>query len=254
MWNWISKLEELRAKGLPAALVTVTQVAGSTPRETGAKLIALPNGDFYGTIGGGHLEELALQDARKCIDAGKAQVIKYPLGAKTGQCCGGTVELLFEPICSGPRLYLFGAGHVGQAVCRTLEGTPFQVHVIDERPEWIRELPASAIRHEGEWDDFAPGAIWDARTYVAVMTHRHDLDQEIIEFVARMPARYLGLIGSDSKWERFKQRMTQKGFSESELSRVKCPIGIDLGGGKSPQEVAVSLAAELLKIHYGENS
>jgi xanthine dehydrogenase accessory factor len=163
------------------------------------------------------------------------------------------VDLFFEVIGTGPRLYLFGAGHVGQAVCRTLTGTPFTIHVVDERKEWIRSesIPKDVIRHECEWDAFAEEAEWSAeRTYVAIMTHRHDVDQEIVAFAIKKPARYIGLIGSEAKWGRFQQRLTQRGVLETDLARVKSPIGIDIGG-KAPQEVAISLAGELLGIHYG---
>jgi xanthine dehydrogenase accessory factor len=253
MWNWVSKLEELRSQGHAVVAVTLTQSSGSSPREAGAKMLVVSGGEFFGTIGGGHLEELALADAKKCLEDGITRTIRYPLGAKTGQCCGGVVELLFEAINRGPRLYLFGAGHVGQAVCRAMVGTPFIVHVSDERPEWIqsKELPREVIRHEGEWDELARAARWDEKeTYVAIMTHRHDTDQDIVEYVVQKPARYIGLIGSRSKWERFAQRLSQRGVAASALERVKCPIGLDVGG-KAPQEVAISLAAELLKHYYG---
>ncbi|MGZ3688547.1 MAG: XdhC family protein, partial [Bdellovibrionota bacterium] len=200
-----------------------------------------------------HLEELAITDAKAVLVAAASEIRKYPLGAKTGQCCGGVVELLFEPVNSGPRLYLFGAGHVGQAVCRTLVGTPFTVTVIDERQEWVEssEIPQGTIRFHGEWEDFLDEGIFDAeKTYVAVMTHRHDTDQDIIAKVVKLPARYIGMIGSRGKWARFTQRLTERGFTGADLARVRCPLGLDTGG-KAPQEVAISLASELLKIHYG---
>jgi len=253
MWDWVKKLEELQRFGQPYVIVTVTQCTGSTPRETGAKMLVPASGPFHGTIGGGHLEELALEDARKLLTDGSSKTIRYPLGAKTGQCCGGIVELLFEVMNQGPKLYLFGAGHVGQAVCQTLLGTPFQVHVVDEREEWVNspQIPSQTMRFHGDWDDFVAQVPWtEDKTFVAIMTHRHDLDQEIVADVIRRPARYIGLIGSQSKWERFKQRLRDRGVSDSHLGRVRCPIGLDIGG-KAPQEVAISVASELLKIHYG---
>lgn len=253
MWDWISELEKLRAQNLPFVMVTVSGSSGSTPREIGAKMLVLENGEIRGTIGGGHLEELAIADARKCLEEGASRSIKYPLGAKTGQCCGGVVELLFETVGAGPRLYLFGAGHVGQAVCRTLSGTPFSVHVIDDREEWIGsdQIPSNVKRHHCEWDEFVREARWDdQKTYVAIMTHRHDVDQAIVEDVIERKAKYIGLIGSRGKWERFKQRMEMKKIPEERYARIRCPIGVETGG-KAPQEVAISLAAELLRIHYG---
>jgi xanthine dehydrogenase accessory factor len=219
-------------------------------------MLVLGDGVFFGTIGGGHLEQLAIEDARKCMREGASKNIRYPLGAKTGQCCGGIVELLFEVLNTGPRLYLFGAGHVGQAVCRTLAGTPFAVHLIDERPEWIHSpaVPSEVVRHACEWEDFVETAEWDKeRTYVAIMTFRHDLDEKILEDLLRKKreTRYLGLIGSHSKWERFKQRLTARDITEGALAGVRCPLGLEVGG-KAPQEVAISLSAELLKVHYGK--
>lgn len=252
-WDWIGALGEARRRGRPAVLVTLADAGGSTPRDAGAKMVVYGDGDFAGSIGGGRLEQLATEDARRCLVEGKNRVARYPLGAMAGQCCGGVAHVFFEVLNTGPRLYLFGAGHVGQALCRTLEGTPFRVELVDEREEWIthERLPESVARHAVEWDEFAREARWDAeRVYVAVMTHRHDTDQAILEQVLRRPVRYVGLIGSRGKWARFRQRLSAKGFTEAELARVRCPIGISVGG-KAPQEVAVSVAAELLQVHYG---
>lgn len=255
MWDWITKIAELRREAAPAVLVTITGCSGSTPRELGAKMIVLADGRFFGTIGGGNLENLAIDDARAMLAAGKSgcEGFKYPLGAKTGQCCGGSVEVMMETLNTGPRLYLFGAGHVGQALSRVLEGTPFVVHVVDERAEWIDSagVSAAAIRHRMAWDAFVEEASWSERdVYVAVMTHGHDADQDIIEAVAGRPNRYVGLIGSRGKRERFRKRLEMKDFPGGLFDRVHCPIGLDIGG-KAPQEVAISVAAELLKVHYG---
>lgn len=253
MWNWISKAEELRNQGSPYIITTVTQVTGSTPRETGAKMIVLGNGEFYGTIGGGNLERLVLQDAKESHQKpSPGRVIRYPLGAKTGQCCGGIVEVLFESVNCGPLLYLFGAGHVGQAVCKTLASTSFSVHLIDDREEWRQAdaIPKEIIRHSEDWSEFFESALWDPdKTYAVVMTHRHDLDQEIILALLQKPAKYIGLIGSQAKWQRFRQRLTARGVSPEALKRVRSPIGLPIGG-KAPQEVAISLAAELIQTHY----
>ena len=251
-WNWVQELERCRLAGKPVTLVTVVGCTGSTPRNTGAKMIVFADGTFRGTIGGGHLEELAIRDAGEALAQNEARSIRYPLGAKTGQCCGGIVELLMEPLGNGPKLYLFGAGHVGQAVCRTLAGTPFEVHLIDEREAWLNApgLPEDTIKHPEGWEDFLDRAPFDdEKTFVAIMTHRHDDDEAIVARVVRQPAAYLGLIGSGPKWERFRQRLSLRGTPRELLDRVKCPIGLDLGG-KAPQEIAISLAAEVLGAYY----
>jgi xanthine dehydrogenase accessory factor len=250
--RWLSQLEALRRAGRPFALVTVTSAQGSTPREVGAKMLVPECGPFQGTIGGGQLERQVLEDARSCLANGVARSFHYPLGPKTGQCCGGVMEILVEPLGTEPRLYLFGAGHVGQALCHVLDDTPFTVELVDEREEWVNapSLPSSVLRHAGPWEDFVARAPFhERRTYVAVMTHQHDLDLEIVADLLRRPAAYLGLIGSEAKWDRFRMRLTSRGYAEAELARVRCPVGLPLGG-KSPKEVAVSIAAELLQRHH----
>ena len=252
MWDWIAKASELKQLGRGFVSVTVAGSSGSAPREIGAKMLVEADGVFHGTIGGGHLEELALQEAASVMSSELGRLTRYPLSAKAGQCCGGTVDLFFEVFGVGPKLYLFGAGHVGQAVARALSGTAFQVHLIDERSEWLNHpaLPSAVVKHGEGWDFFIEKALWSkTKTYAAVMTHRHDTDQDIIEKLICQPAKYIGLIGSKAKWNRFEQRLLAKGANQELLARVECPMGIALGG-KAPAEIALSLGARILQMHY----
>jgi xanthine dehydrogenase accessory factor len=251
MWDWISKLDELRRRDQLAVLVTVTKSSGSTPRKQGAKMIVLPDGSFHGTIGGGAVEQHALEEARVCLRELHSAATAIPLREK-GEfpACGGTMELYMEVINHNPALYLFGAGHIGQALCRVLEGTPFRIHLVDERDAWINAagLPSSTIRHQCHYSEFIEKAIWcDKRSYATIMTFNGALDQQILEEVLPHPSRYVGMIGSKSKWSRIKKNLEGLG---SDLSRVRCPIGHD-NGGASPQEIAISIASQLLFTHYG---
>lgn len=253
-WDWLGKLSELRASHTPAVLVTVTNIKGSVPRAPGAKMIVLGGGEFFGTIGGGRLEQLAIEEAQQCLNGGPStRNASYPLAAKAGQCCGGSVEVFMEAVNVSPTLYIYGAGHVGQALARAMLGTPFDVHVIDPRAQWLGKLPSGVVAHEAEWEDFNDDAVWSgARTYVAVMTHRHDDDEAIIADVLKRDTHYVGLIGSKNKWARFRERLGDRGTSVVDLDRVHCPIGVDLGGGKEPQTVAISIAAQLLQTHFAD--
>ncbi|MCC6806818.1 MAG: xanthine dehydrogenase accessory protein XdhC [Deltaproteobacteria bacterium] len=246
-WNWIDKLAELDRADVGHALVTITHVDGSAPREPGAKIIVTDDA-FYGTVGGGHLEALVLADARAAIATRASTKARYPLGAKAGQCCGGVVEVFIEVLGSAPVLHVFGAGHVAQALMRVLSGTRFKVHVVDEREEWLAHLPPGAVAHDEPWERYVAAMRCDAqRAYAIVMTHRHDLDEDIVFALCRKPLRYLGLIGSRTKWKRFAHRLELRGASPAEIARVTCPIGIALAG-KAPQEVAISAAAQLLEL------
>ena len=244
-------LAEIEAQSQSAALITVIRAKGSTPRAPGARMIVMADGRIHGTIGGGRLEQLAREAALEAIASGEAAIREFPLGAKAGQCCGGYMELFIEPLNHGPRLFLFGAGHVGQALCQVLDGTPFIVHLIDPRQEWIEhpDLPSGIQRHHCEWFDFNAEASFRDDGFIAVMSHLHDIDQAIIEDVVGRPARYIGLIGSQTKWRRFRKRLEAKGLAPETLDRVHCPIGLNTGG-KAPKEVAISIAAELLQTYY----
>ena len=251
MWDWIAKLDEIRRKGQLAVMVTVTKSNGSTPRKQGAKMIVLADGTFYGTVGGGVVEYYALEEARMCLEDAHSRSTEVPLQQK-GEfpACGGTMELYMEIINNNPSLYLFGAGHIGQSLCQVLEGTPFRTHLIDDREEWINsaEIPTATIRHHCRWSDFIEQANWcDKRTYVAIFTFSGSIDQQILEEVLPHATRYLGMIGSKTKWGRVEKNLTDKGF---DLSAVHCPIGHD-NGGDSPREIAISIASQLLSVYNG---
>ncbi len=215
MWDWISKLQELKNNHTPVACATITQSGGSAPREPGSKILVLENGEFFGSIGGGNLEKLVIEEAINCLKENINKSSTYPLGAKTGQCCGGVVEVFIECLNKGPSLFLFGAGHVGQAVCKVFQGTPFQVHLMDERKEWLEKegIPEDIIKNSSPWPEIVNSTKWcPENSYAVIMTHSHQLDQDILESLLERPMQYLGVIGSDTKWQRFKNRLHEKGY------------------------------------------
>jgi xanthine dehydrogenase accessory factor len=237
----------------PFVLVTVVGTEGAAPREVGAKMVVGPTGLEFGTIGGGTLEATAILEAALVLIENRPLKKRLSLGPDTGQCCGGVVELFYEIYLKSPKLYLFGAGHVGQALCQTLIGTPFDIICVDKRPEWNHAglLPASVKNWVGDFDFFLEQMEFDRElSYFVIMTYDHDLDQKILEEILIRDFHFLGLIGSAQKWHRFKQRLEKKGYSSEQLSAVHCPIGIP-NGGKSPQEVAISIAQQLLQQHHG---
>lgn len=256
--DWIETLSELRSARRAAAMVVVTELAGSGPREAGARmLVALgPSGApelVHGTVGGGSLELQALSHAGELLRTRRAltESVAYPLAEKTGQCCGGKVTLFFETFpWTRRRIAIFGAGHVAQAIAGLHAYLDADLVLIDAREE--REIvPALPARRgfelvcvdapEAEVDTLPPEAL------VLVMTHSHALDLEIVARALRRGFAYLGLIGSERKWARFRERLAQRGFSDAELARVRCPIGLSKHS-KEPSAIALSVAAELSEV------
>ncbi|MBC7792238.1 MAG: xanthine dehydrogenase accessory protein XdhC [Clostridia bacterium] len=256
MWSWADAVHDALASRNPCVLVTLIRCDGSTPRAVGAKMLVDAHGRIGGSIGGGSLEERAVNDARECLADGEAKLVHVKLGPDLGQCCGGAVDVFCEPLNVGPELYIFGAGHVAQALVSVLVSTPFCVHVVDERDEWLNAaaMPTIIFKHNEGWNEVVRVTKWQrTRSYAIVMTHSHDADEEIIRAFAAHEVRFLGLIGSGTKWQRIRKRLEARGIDEGKINRIRCPVGLDIGG-KTPREVAISIAAELLAVHHGRKA
>ncbi|MEM7563891.1 MAG: xanthine dehydrogenase accessory protein XdhC [Pseudomonadota bacterium] len=262
MSKWSEQVNVLQQSGQAAILVSVDSIVGSTPREPGARMIVTEQTQI-GTIGGGNLEFQAAQIARDQLQTGAAaEVRRFPLGAGLGQCCGGLVNLMFERLDEysdwmslareTPQLvlYLFGAGHVGQAIVHVLHPLPIQIKWIDTRDDVLSMPPPTGV--EFICTD-TPESEVDAATASAwflVMTHDHALDQRLAEqILKRDDFDYFGLIGSRAKRRNFETRMARRGINPETFHRMTCPIGIEDIGSKQPAQIAISVAAEILQVY-----
>ncbi len=251
---WIETLSELRTASRPCALVTVTDTSGSAPREPGARMIVTDGRLFWGTIGGGNLEHLAIEHANTLLASGeqRSESVDYPLSEKAGQCCGGRVTLFFETFpWSRRQVTVFGAGHVGPALGGLAGYLRAKVLLIDSRDEAQlqpalpnpRDFEVLFIDSPEEEVDTLPET-----SLVLIMTHSHALDLEILARALRRGTfAYLGLIGSERKWARFAKRLEQRGFTAEQLDRVVCPIGLGQPS-KEPAAIAITVAAQLLGV------
>ncbi len=241
----------LLATGQRGALATVVRVTGSTPQHSGARMLLLPDGSAVGTVGGGAVEQAVLVALRECRDGGKPTLVTFDLGRDLGMCCGGSMELFVEPVESRPRLLLFGAGHVGHATARMARLVGFSVTVIDDREELnTEERFSDCERVLAEPAEAARRLEPRPEDWVLVVTHDHRLDEEALDTYARLPHRYLGVIGSKRKIVRILQRIAQRG-GVPPLERVYAPVGLDLGA-VTPEEIAVSITAELVALRHGK--
>jgi len=254
-----------RLAGEDAVLVSVDETAGSVPREAGAWM-AVFAGAVTGTIGGGHLELQAIEEARRRLAGGTGQpVLRHALGPSLGQCCGGVVHLRYERLTAADArslaqrlqphaapVALFGGGHVGKALVNVLGTLPFAVTWVDSRDEIFPEqVPDNvACEHsdpvQAAVAELAPGS----RVLIMSFSHAEDLDI-VAACLRRLRERgdlpYVGLIGSKTKWATFRHRLEERGFRHQELAQVTCPIGIPGITGKQPEVIAVAVAAQLLQ-------
>jgi xanthine dehydrogenase accessory factor len=326
MNEWIDELSDLAAAREPAVLVTISGIRGSSPREPGAKMIVTER-ETIGTIGGGQLEHQCTHIAAGLLNKEALPTTRrFPLGPALGQCCGGVVDVLFEPVDSGPpewlrdlralhgqreasvlvtdiatgakvvvttdsvfgkdksapdsavaeearqrleegeaevidgRFYepvlpsdfniaVFGAGHVGAAVVAVLSALDCNIRWIDSRRDIFRAAPRNVRTIESDAPALEVAAM-PPGSYYLVMTHSHPLDFDICDRILRRgDAAYCGLIGSQTKRRRFEKRLRQQGLAQTAIDELVCPIGVDGINGKKPAEIAIAVAAEILREH-----
>lgn len=244
-------------RGVGTALVTILSARGSTPQRTGAKMLVFADGQTVGTIGGGCYENDAILKARAVLESGRPQSVHYELtddiAEETGLICGGQMDLYIEPIEPAPHLYIVGGGHVALHLGRLAHEVGFRVHVVDDRQKFANaerfpdahEIVVDAI------PDWIARAELPPTAYVVVLTRGHTHDLDALRQLAPREVRYVGLIGSRAKVKRLYDRLREDGIPAEALRRVHAPIGLDIGA-VSPQEIAVSIVAELIAVRYGK--
>ncbi len=250
MSSLFADVAELEAQGRPFVLATVVASHGSTPQKPGSKLLVLEGGELRGTVGGGAIEKQIVDAAVALLADASAdtRTIETHLTHDLGMCCGGRMTVFLEKHGATARLYVFGAGHVAKELAALARNVGFQVTVVDERPEWLtaeRFPGATLVRQHPA--DVAKGLAGGSDVYACVVTHDHPLDQACAEALLRTPLRYLGVIGSRRKAERFKQRFLAAGFTEAEAARAESPMGVAIDA-LTPQEIAVSIVARLVAV------
>jgi len=244
-------------RGEPAALVTIVSARGSTPQRVGAKMLVFADGRIVGTIGGGCYENDAFWKAREAITSRRPELVHYELdddfAQETGLICGGQMDVYIEPIEPSPELYVIGAGHVGFYLARVAHEVGFRVHVVDDREKFAnRERFPDAV--EVVVDDIPA---WIARAqlpphaYAVIVTRGHTNDLEALRALAPLELRYLGLIGSRAKVARIYDALVADQMPPDTLKHVHAPIGLDIGA-VTPQEIAVSILAELSAVTHGK--
>jgi xanthine dehydrogenase accessory factor len=249
------------------AMVEVARAKGSTPREAGAYML-VSRSAIHGTIGGGQLEFMAIDQARQIIaDPNGLQelMLDIPLGPEIGQCCGGRVEVLIRLVDDElkaellrtaeaeqerlPHIYLFGGGHVGQALAVALSLLPVRVTVVETRAEALDGMPEGVeTRLTSVPEEMVRSA--PAGAAFVVLTHDHALDFLIVaEALKRTDAAYVGMIGSQTKKATFRSwYLKSAGGSEADFARLVSPIGGDTVKDKRPAVIAALVAAEIMTV------
>jgi xanthine dehydrogenase accessory factor len=260
--NWLEHLLHLHSKSRPVVMVTLVEVRGHAPRDIGAKMLVTDDQTFC-TIGGGNLEAVAIEMARGMLQSQTRGVLRQTLRLTQEQslfgvqCCGGEVELLFEPVpIARACVAIFGLGHVGFTLAKVLSILTLDLWVIDSRPEMLepkrlQSLEKNEARVFVQSMPVLDGMIQElpAGAHLLIMTHDHSEDLFILKMaLGRSDLGFIGLIGSKIKWQRFQKKLLETGFLSSDLARITSPIGLPEIQGKTPEAIAIAVAAQLLGV------
>lgn len=251
----IERAAELLKAGKRVALCTVVEKIGSGPAERGTKVLVTEDAEMIGTIGGGGFERKLKEEALKAIEEGKSRSLKFAFygGAKkdevnTGLWCGGTMTVFVDVLEPKLKLVLVGSGHIALPTYRVADLLGFDVTVVDDNEDTLTEkrFPNARLVLSEDFEEALSKVKVDERTYVAIVHGEPKHDLAALRRFVRERVAYLGLLGSKTKIARLKELLRKEKVSKEMIERIKAPIGLDIGA-ETPEEIAVSIAAELVK-------
>ncbi|WP_321478060.1 XdhC/CoxI family protein [uncultured Paludibaculum sp.] len=255
----LEEVVRLRRAGQKCALATIVQANGSIPSYTSAKLLVREDGSIAGTIGGGCVEAEVWTAAREVMECGKPRRLNFSLGQDAaydnGLICGGQLEVFIEPIEPQPRAFIFGAGHISKSLCQVASLIGFATTVVDDRESFANRerFPVADDVVAGEYEEIFPKLEINSSSYLIIVTRGHRDDMRILRWAVTTPARYVAMIGSKRKVIGVVRELEKEGMPAESFLRVSAPMGLDIGA-QSPEEIAVSVAAEMIAVRRNSES
>ena len=246
------EIVKMRRTGRRGALATIVHTNGSIPSYESSRMLVRDDGSITGTVGGGCVEAEVWAAAKEVMEKESPRKMVFNLNNEasydSGLICGGTLEIFVEPILPQPIVYLFGGGHVSVALAKSASAAGFGIGVIDDR-----EMFANAERFPmareifTSYEEAFAKIVPDSSSYLVIVTRGHKEDMRVLAWAVRTEARYIGMIGSKRKVLSIYKALESDGYRPEEFQRVYAPMGLAIGA-LSPEEIAVSVAAELIAV------
>jgi len=263
--NIVKKILELYESNMAFVIATVIESEGSAPGKSGFKIIVDSQGNTYGTVGGGEIEFEVIEHCKRLMSIGKNDVKKYLLTKKdvaveenitvVPMMCNGSITIFYEVSGMKSEVYIFGGGHVGQALLRMLSSLGYHIKLIDNREEFCNPNTVQGADEYiySDYRDFTEKFEPSENSYLISLTHGHSFDYEILKRVysRKLNIKYIGVISSKSKGKQLKDKLLEEVSSELKFSKLHTPIGLKIGGD-SAAEIALSVAAELQTVRYSK--
>lgn len=251
----LEKATEWLRAGRKVCIATVIEADGSTPRGVGAKMVISSTGETFGTIGGGLVEKKVLDAAPAVLETGEAAVVGFDLSGKSADLdsvCGGNMKVFLEVLGQRRDLFIMGAGHIGRALAKAADAAGFAVTLVDDRDDFLtgEGLPATVRCVKAMPDGCEELLDMDTGSFAVIATRGHALDGKWLGALSGLGLRYVGMVGSRRKIETVYAALGDEGVSGEYLDGVHAPVGLDIHA-ETPEEIAVSIVAELIKVDRG---
>ncbi len=251
MDSFYRELSKAIEENRPAAVATIVKTMGSSPRNVGSKMLIYPDGQIVGSVGGGEMEARVIQAGLAAIGDGKPRYLDMTLSnEERGDplICGGEMEIFVEPLATTPALVIVGAGHVGAAVAELGKFLGFRTVLLDDRAELLshERLPQADELRPGDMAEELAKIEITPQTYVVLVTRAHTMDAPVLRAIAGKPAAYIGMLGSRRRVLAVFDLLKSEGVPPPALEGIHAPIGLPIGA-ETPQEIAVSIMAEIIK-------
>jgi xanthine dehydrogenase accessory factor len=252
----LSELSAALEERRPVTLVTIVETRRSVPRHAGTKMLVFADGTSVGTVGGGEMEAKVVAEAQDTIRKRRTRMVQYELvNPREGDpgICGGELTLYLEPYMSPHTVYVIGCGHVGVAVVDLAHWLGYRTIAIDDRPDLVSEeaLPNADVRFAGTVTDALQANPVPPDASIVVVTRSPEVDVEILPDLLATPARYIGVMGSKTRWTSTRQQLIADGIDAAALDHLHVPIGIELNA-ETLEEIAVSILSEVIRENRSE--
>ena len=248
--DFIDRMKSAVASGKRFIMATIVSTNGPCPQKPGAKMMVFEDGSIHGTVGGGAIEHRIIKDALSTLESCQPVFKSYNLEKDAGMICGGEMSAFLEPVGTNQRVIIFGCGHVCRALAPVLTNLDFSVTVVDDRPEWAEPnaFPADVSVVCAELEQYL-STIGDQadEAFILSLTRGHKFDYHILKHFIGLKRRYLGIMASKTKAEELKDRLRKEGVDQQLFEDVHMPVGVAIGSS-SPEEIAISIAAEFIDV------
>jgi len=249
----IHKLQESLTKGETTVLCTLIEKKGHGPRELGAKMLVTEQGKSIGTIGGGGMERLLIEQALEVMKVGLPRTLHFAMGVppREGMIsidsqCGGEVKIFMDIVKPEPRLFIMGSGLIAQTVARNANRCGFEVIIIDDAQSSTKEnFPNMTVINEPYPQCLQNVSIKNS-DYVVVLHGETPFELAALRHAFKANSSYVGLLGSVNKAIRHKKTLKSEGFSDELLEKLHGPLGLEINA-ETPEEIGVSIVAELIQ-------